>query len=262
VLEKKLIDQPALSVFVIATNRYTEFFPELLKSIETYCMPNEIVEVIFLTDVPNLPIEINLANRIQLKIVEIPPYVWPEATLLRYYLMSKFWNLANGHLVMYLDVDTKFINRVTETDFRIALDEKPIALVAHPGYFKRNPVIQMLNRLSFKIGWETRRKSLAFVPLSKRKIYVCGGVWMGKNNELRLMVNALSETVNLDRDSNIMAKFHDESHLNMWLSKNDVLVSILSPVWAHASNYKHLRNLKPFIEVLEKPIEFVTFKLH
>lgn len=251
---------PLVTIFVIATNRYKGFVPELMESIEKYLLSPEHVEVVLLTDDLDFYNPSKFDRNLNVRFFKIPAYGWPEATLLRYQMMKSAWDLVRGEIVFYLDVDTKFVNPVSKMELESAFNGRDLCLVAHPGYYKRSSIVRLANKISFKIGWETRKKSVAYVPFWRRKTYVCGGVWFGKKFEIYKMICELSRAVESDSASGVIAKFHDESHLNMWLSKNSHSISILSPKWAYAPQYSNLREITPLLEVLDKPSEYNAVK--
>jgi hypothetical protein len=243
------------SILVIATNKYIEFIPPLLKSVEEYLEGKEIDFVLFTDQLIEVEKWAFKSNKINLKTIEIPAFGWPDATLKRYEIFSKHWNESIcGQVVIYLDADTLLVNPILKSDMQSESWVNGVALVAHPGYFNRNPILRMLIKFS-RIGpWETNKKSAAYLPFLKRENYVCGGVWMGKNQYLKSMVDELYVQVCKDSENKLIAKWHDETHLNKWKSLNHV--SVRTPVWAFANGYRNLTGLRPFIEVLEKTSSF------
>lgn len=245
-----------ITVLVIATNSYTQFLPKLFESIETRLATKCKVQILLFTDPNGLTMQIEKSKRLNLEKIQIKAYGWPEATLLRYKIFSENWHLVQGKYVMYLDADTEVVNDVPLEEIVSALGSKSVGLVRHPGYFNRGPLVDFLNRLSFKIGWEARRRSAAYVRFTQRKSYVCGGVWFGKTDMISKLVNELAVNVDLDLGRGVIAKFHDESHLNYWLVNNVDICQVLDPRWAFEPTYSNLNGLVPFIEVLNKPVEF------
>jgi hypothetical protein len=251
-------NSPQLSIVVIATNRYVEFLSDLLRSIADFVLLHHDVEVIIFTDevayVTKLKSEI---SRINVLPVEIPELRWPDATLLRYKLIVDHRDLFTGKYIMYLDADTVVVNNISLEMLEESNSSSDISLVLHPGYFQRSLLFSLA--LKTKFGpWESRHSSSAFVPFSGRNEYVCGGVWFGKRQSILNMVSELSDSVRQDQKLNIIAKWHDESHLNMWLSKNGA--NLLEPRWAFAPGYANLEGLDPIILVIEKHDSFKNSK--
>jgi hypothetical protein len=242
------------TVLLIATNKYVNYASELIESVEEKLFPSSRGEVIVFTDQPAL-FEKAGSTRVVVTAVEIPSYGWPDATLLRYQIFEDNWKLIVGKYVMYLDVDTVVVSSVELDEVFADNDPFDLAFVRHPGYFNTSFYSALVARSP--IGtWETRKASTAYVPLLRRKTYVAGGVWLGANASIKRMVRALRRNVDKDLAVDLVAKWHDESHLNAWAATHEV--RYLSPAWAHAPGYKNLAGLQPIIELVHKPEEFFT----
>ena len=101
--------------------------------------------------------------------------------------------------------------------------------------------------------WERNELSRAFVPRSLRKNYVCGGAWLGKNSEILNLCKILSSRINEDLGQNIVAVFHDESHLNWYQANNNF--SLLSPELCFDPSYPQLSALTPKILAVDKNVK-------
>jgi histo-blood group ABO system transferase len=102
-------------------------------------------------------------------------------------------------------------------------------------------------------SWERNKKSRAFVPRSQRNVYVCGGTWLGRKEEILTLCKELSSRINEDLEVGITAVFHDESHLNWYQAKNQL--TLLNPELCFDPSYPQLKNLKPKIIAVDKNVE-------
>lgn len=196
----------------------------------------------------------------------IPNLIWPDATLLRYKLISEVSSEFSEDVLIYLDSDMRinapFLSTLTPMEWR-----NRIALVSHPGYFRRNGLGRVVDYLKFPIqiptdfrnfikfqphpgAWETRKNSKAYVPLLERKTYVHGAIWMGQRHELLKMVGVLAENTDSDLNSGLIAKWHDESHLNWYASSKDV--TILDPTYSGYAEYPWLNRFQSKIGTVNK----------
>jgi hypothetical protein len=141
-----------------------------------------------------------------------------------------------------------------------------VSLVSHPGFYRSKGFVllkfYLLNPkylardliLKVKIGgmgsWETNKNSMAYVQRSERKNYVCGGIWFGPNRSIKEMNEILAFRVNQDESRNVMAKWHDESHLNNFATNSDV--NVLSPELCFDPNYKNLVGLRELVRAVDK----------
>lgn len=213
-------------------------------------------------------IEPNLISRLgsSLLIVKTAHQEWPFPTLLRYQFLSNISDQVQGRIVMHLDADMLFVNKLKLSDIEKSLGAKGVAVISHPGYYRPSG----LKKLKFylknykylakdlktkaKFGglgtWERNKLSRAFVPRSLRKNYVCGGAWLGKNAEILKLCKILSARINEDLGQNIVAVFHDESHLNWYQSNNNF--SLFSPELCFDPTYPQLNALTPKILAVNK----------
>jgi hypothetical protein len=256
-----------LTIFSVATDRYLEFWLELLRSAEKFLDKDLIVQWILFTnrekDIPFSVIDHLGTNLVTVRFESSP---WPMPTLLRYELLASAAKIIEGEIIMHLDADMLFASSLSKDDLHQAMGNQKVALVKHPGYFRpqklalikfyiRNPTYifrdlksQILNG---GIGsWEKNHDSLAFVNRKDRSIYVCGGAWFGKRESIIDLCRLLSERIQKDLSKNIIAKFHDESHLN-WFAVNHE-VSTLSPIFCFELSYPQLISLTPKIIAVDK----------
>jgi hypothetical protein len=177
-----------LGVISIATNNYIDYWKEQATSLNSQINQYSNVSIFVFTDrVEEALSHSKTLDRINLKVVEIPSYGWPDATLLRYQIMnSNFSMFSNQDVLVYLDADMKV---VAPLDTQLFFNEMKggVNLVRHPGYFResglkaakfylRNPLILFQDLYSRALigglgSWETNAKSVAFVEKRKRKKY-------------------------------------------------------------------------------------------
>jgi hypothetical protein len=256
-----------LTIFSVATDRYLEFWLELLSTAEQFIDKDLNVQWILFTnrenDIPRAVSERLGTNLVTVRFESSP---WPMPTLLRYELLAKAADKVEGEIVMHLDADMVFAGSLTKNDLIQAIGNQEIALVRHPGFFRPSKFAKVIfylgnpkyilsdlksHLLNGGIGsWEKNPSSLAFVSRKNRKVYVCGATWFGRKSSIIELCNSLSLRIQEDLSKNIIAKFHDESHLN-WFAANNSF-SLLSPKFCYDKNYPQLRGIKPTLIAIEK----------
>ena len=193
----------------IATNKYINFLPNLYTGADKNFLPDHEVDYILFT---NMDFEIKGSKR-NIKKVKIQHREWPYMTLHRY----KFFTQANDILsnydyIFYSDVDMHFVSPVK--------DEILVRFLAvqHPGYFK-SP------KQAF--SYERNLRSTAGMKYEDGDFYYAGGFNGGTSKEFLKMSNILDKNIDIDEEEKIIAKWHDESHLNkyLWLNKPERIVS-------------------------------------
>jgi hypothetical protein len=255
-----------LTIVTIATDRYIYFWIELLESALEFVDSGIQVEWIVFTNMSGVLSSKELESRIKVTIIEQESLVWPYPTLLRYGLISENAEMVNGQILMHLDADMLFVARLGRGDVGLGKTNPFIKLIPHPGYFRPNRAARLalylrhpklvfrdmrtLVRYGSMGTWEVRKSSLAFVPRGKRKLYVCGGTWLGTRNEILEMCDNLSKRVNEDLSREVIAVFHDESHLNWYASNHGVEIG--SPSMCFDPSYPQLLGLAPIIEAVNK----------
>ena len=250
--DKSIANTIGLTILVIATRRYTYYAKRLIESIEQNIRIQNGCQVLIFTDKPDQFANLETTKN-SIDVIEIPSLGWPFATLLRYSIFRKHFSKINGEIVLYLDADTEVATYLQLDNFESALGDSDVALVLHPGFFGLNNYYNKL--FTLKIGpWETSKNSRAYVRRSLRKRYVCGGVWFGRKTAFKSLVYLLAEQVDADNKHGIIAKWHDESHLNNWFSRNPC--SVLDPSWAYSDTYAEKLSefdIEPIIRVIDKP---------
>ncbi len=263
-----------LTIVTIATDRYIHFWIELFESALEFLDLEINVEWILFTNMSGILTSKELESRIKVTIVEQESMVWPYPTLLRYGLISENAERFNGQIVMHLDADMLFVGPLGEDDLGFGKTSPFIKLIPHPGYFRPNGAARLALYLRHpklvlrdirtivrygSIGtWEVRKTSQAYVPRGKRELYVCGGTWFGTRTEILDMCNNLSKRVDEDLSQEMIAVFHDESHLNWYASNYEV--DIGSPSMCFDPSYPQLLEIVPIIEAVNKSKKTTWFR--
>jgi hypothetical protein len=258
--------RPDITIVTVATDRYIDFWNELFDSALEYLDPEISAEwVVFTNKAESLSHKV-LSSRIKVTPINQESLEWPLPTLLRYKLIHQNTENICGKIVMHLDADMLFVAPLQLSDLMINNSSPFIRLIKHPGYFRpkgfarlnfylRNPrfFVRDIKTLACQNAmgtWENRKKSLAYVPRSSRKNYVCGGAWLGTRDLIFEMSSELSDRVDQDFSQGIIAIYHDESHLN-WYASN-YKVEIGSPSLCFEPTYPQLIGIPPLIRAVNK----------
>jgi hypothetical protein len=258
----------SIVVLNIATNKYFEYWKQLVESAEAYTVQEDQVQFWLFTDQSEeAKLYAKKFSNISVQVFEIPSLGWPDATLLRYEIFLEQVFKSHVDIFVYLDVDM-LITKNPWSAIRENLSNSEICLVEHPGYWRpkgrKGVMCYLLNpRLLLRDGllllefgalgkWEINKNSTAYVPRSLRKHYFCGGIWFGRQNAIRQMISQLASNVKEDSSRGLMAVWHDESHLNQWAVNNKH--NSESPRLCFDETYSHLMTLDPLIHAVRKPV--------
>ena len=219
------IHKMKIALNLIATNKYISFVPEILKSADNYFFPDDELHVVVHTDmeIPELNLSRKNTSILRNKIDHEP---WPSTTLKRFHYFTEAKNLLkDSDYIFYIDVDSLFIGKIDQS----SISKKGIFATIHPG----------LNQGS---GTPERNPdSEAYIPFGSTSRYFCGGFFGGDSSEFLSMSLKIKEMVEKDLSKGIIAIWHDESHLNKYLSINSPSVIFEFP-FAVAENLTPIFN--------------------
>lgn len=255
----------SLGILTVATNKYVEYWKNQALSISDANITGlDITLHVFTDDTKTVD---SFSEKLNVRVIshEIPSLGWPDATLLRYRLISQFSETIHEDILMHLDADM-LLHRAISAEELVSVMKNGICLVRHPGYYRPQGMrlVSLYSQnfrtasmdlyLMIKKGglglWETRDSSAAFVPRNKRLTYVCGGTWWGYRDEILELSKELSSRIDRDLSVGQIAVWHDESHLNWWASVNNP--GLADPSYCYAVGYPQLRDLTCIIEAVHK----------
>ena len=144
---------------------------------------------------------------------------WPFPTLERFDTFLRFSEAFSS--VEYLVFCNANLLILGEISFFEVFGNCKLFGTIHPGYFEEPPS-------SFPV--EKNENSLAFTNCSG-DFYICGGFNGGRKSEFLDLCEVLNERIVTDLSNGIIARWHDESHLNRFYSENVDLFNILPPIY-------------------------------
>jgi len=256
----------SLGVMSVATNIYLEYWKAQARSLDTFAGSDLDVTLHIFTDQPDAAEEFGreLPN---VKVVghRIPAYRWPEATLYRYRIFNAVRTELTQDILMYLDADMLVHKTLGLNDLKSPTGDG-VTLVKHPGYYRpslgyllgvyaKRPKLLLSDLYSrYRLGglgaWETSAGSTAFVPRGKRRDYFCGGTWWGYRDDVLGLVAELDANVTRDELNGVMAKWHDESHMNWWGANHPHATK--DPSYCYSVSYPWIQNLPMVIQAVDK----------
>ena len=229
-----------VAITFIGTNKYLNFLPKYYENIEEYFLPNTEKVVLAFTDG-----ELNETPN-NLKVYHQEHLDWPYITLKRFEIINKARQTIEecSHLV-FIDADALPVTTITEDEF---FTDKPLFGVHHPCH-----ALEMQPHNEYPGAFETDVKSRAHVTESDdTTIYWQGCLWGGKIPEVCAMIDELMERTNLDLKDGIVAKWHDESHINKYFIENKDRVHTLGPEYAFPEVFAEHCKFSPKIVHLAK----------
>ena len=215
-----------VGIIFIGTNKYADFFQLYYPACEEYLAPTAEKHYIAFTDQGDN--EIFQKDRVT--VAKIKHYPWPYITLLRFKFISKVLNiLEDMDYCLFIDADLIPQSPISLEEI---FGDKSLVGVCHPGFIN-------------SVGpFETNIHSTAGVLNEHLNLstYCQGCLWGGRKNDFFQMVKVLSERVDKDLSNNLIAAWHDESHMNRYFAERRNQVHTLHPGFATPEQgYDHIK---------------------
>ncbi|XP_071349976.1 N-acetyllactosaminide alpha-1,3-galactosyltransferase-like isoform X1 [Trachinotus anak] len=220
-------DGSSVALTVFAVGRYLDaYLKTFLNSSERHFMPGLPVTYYVFTDLPEKVPDIRLAPQRSLKVIEVEKHSrWQDISMMRMKTISDVIESDIRHHCTHIfcfDVDQVFTGRFGSE----ALGDS-VALL-HAYYY----------RLPKKFyTYDTNPKSKAYMETGD--FYYHAAVFGGSWKSVQALTNACYQSIMEDKENNVEALWHDESHLNkyLWLHKPS---RVLSPeyCWDTSIVYK------------------------
>ena len=235
-----------VAIAFIGTGRYLNFLPQYYEHIEENFLPNTEKTILAFTDgeMEGLPDNVKVYPQEHLE--------WPFITLKRFEIINKAREeILKNDWFVFIDADAFVVGKVTEEEFLErccghTTDEVPLFGVHHPCHRAGMPPHKT------KTGaYETDEKSEAYFDVSKElpPIYWQGCFWGGKVPPVLAMIDEIEGRVNRDLENDIVALWHDETHINKYFFEREFDVHTFGIEYA----YPQLFQMEEYwMEVLEE----------
>lgn len=213
-----------IAVLYICTGKYIVFWEEFYRSFERNFLTKSQVEYYVFTDAEWLYGEESHTN---IHRIHQENLGWPGNTLFRFRMFVRIREeLEAFDYVFFFNANALCRQQVTEEEF-LPVDQD-LLVVQHPGYYRSS---------AWKMPYERRKVSSARIPRGRGRDYVYGAVNGGKAKAFLKMAAELDKEITQDYEKGVIAKWHDESHLNhyIWVHGN---YKLLTPAYAYPENYR------------------------
>lgn len=194
---------PKIAILYIATGRYTIFWKAFYKSCEKYFLPDCEKYYFVFTD-PEKPLYHEKENNKIVKTFQ-QKLGWPHDTLMRFDIFLKREDeLKKMDYIFFLNANMLFIKKVTR---EILPYQEGLLGVLHPGFQDKPREL---------FTYDENPLSSAYISKNEGEHYFMGGFNGGKSDAYLSLIRSLDKNIKADLDRNIIALWHDESHLNRY----------------------------------------------
>lgn len=216
-----------IGVLYICTGKYNIFWERFYHSAEQNFCPGLSKHYFIFTDSEINPKAENVT------VIEQSKLGWPYDTLMRFHMFNKVKdNAIKMDYLFFFNANIIFLRSVWPKEILPSETERLVA-VRHPFFYDGTK----------GAPFEDNPQSTAFLNPNDAKHYVAGGLSGGFAADYLEMADQLAHNIDIDQKNGIIAKWHDESHINRYL--------------AHQMNYKIL---DPGYLVPEKRLKSFPFK--
>lgn len=239
-----------IGILYIVTGRYIVFWKNFYKSFEKYFLPNCEIHFFVFTDAKKLFGE-NKNARIHkfYKCAE----EWPFPTLFRFNtFLSIEKELEKMDYLFFFNANSLAVKEISE-DLILPSDDSGESLVValHPAFYNKN---------NNEFTYDRNPNCNAYIPYGEGDVYVAGGVNGGYSKAFLKMCHDLDNRIKDDYRKNIIALWHDESHLNKYILETGHY-RLLSPSFVFPTQDLDKLKFEPIILMREKKKYFNVSKL-
>lgn len=226
-----------VAILYICTGKYNKFFSGFYESAEKYLL-NGVDKTYFVWTDDNTVAE-GLSN---VNIYHKECAGFPADSLFRFEMfLQAEAELKEYDYVYFFNANAEFVKPIGK---EILPDDTGLAMGRWPGKRERQHCMFY--------PYERNKKSLAYIEPGKPPyIYFMGGLNGGTSEVYLQMIRTLASNIRKDYDNGIIAKVHDESHINAYMRthKCKVLPSCFNvPEEHHNDNAKMVLRNKSLID--------------
>ncbi|OUM61769.1 glycosyltransferase family 6 protein, partial [Piromyces sp. E2] len=224
-----------IAILYICTGKYDVFWKEFYESVEEKFIPHMKKDYFVFTDSK----DIYKKENDNVHIIKQKNLGWPGNTLYRFHMfLSQKEKLQNYKYIFFMNANI-ICNFGVGEEF-LPKDEG-LLFVQHHAYYKAP---------NTKFSYERNSNSTAYIPMGQGKYYVCGGVNGGRAKEYLHMCEVLKSRIDEDDKNDVVAVWHDESHINKYLLELEKSQYKLLNVSYCFPEYKMNRKSFPFDPIL------------
>ena len=211
-----------MAILYICIGKYYQFFDGFYKSMEKYFLNDFHKEYFVFTDHEE---KMNYERITQIYQENLG---WPGNTLYRFKMFDSISEqLKSFDYIFFFNANYLCMKTISNEEF---LPKKNgLVVTLHPGYY---------DSPCFRLNYDRNPKSKAYISYYdlRAKHYYCGGLNGGTTKEYLKLIKKIKKNIDIDDSKNIIAIYHDESHLNKYmLSQRNY--KILDPGFAYPEEF-------------------------
>ena len=184
-----------IAILYICTGRYFIFWKDFFTSCERYFLPEHEKHYFVFTDDENICEGNECVHRI-----DQAPWGWPDITLKRYHMFAGIQDCLRAFdCIFFFNANVRFCRVIDDT--YLPDTEHPLVFQQHPGFYNRPPRMY---------PYERNMASQAFIPKTRGRHYLAGGINGGMRDDYLAMIEANIRAIDEDLRQGIVACWHDK----------------------------------------------------
>ena len=164
---------------------------------------------------------------------------------MRFHLFSSIENkLKDFDCIFFFNANTIILKPIHDSILSCGETSADLIVTKHPFfYWVTDPK---------DFPYERNPKSSACIAKKDGNIYVMGGFNGGKSSSYLELIQTLKNRIDTDKKRNVMAIWHDESHLNKYISESESNIKVLDYNYGFPKGYDLPLKNNIYIEFLIK----------
>lgn len=202
-----------IGILFICTGKYNYFFKGFYESCERYYLPEHNKTYFVYTD------DEELSDALNVRIIKKECLGFPLDSLFHFdFFLQQEAELNKCDYIFYFNSNIEFLKEVGTS----------VLPTAEEGYLIGEEWPAWIGKKPMYFPYERRKQSLAYIePRKPPYHYFMGGIIGGRTSEFIEMTKTLASNIRDDYERGIIARFHDESHVNRYF--RDHKCKILPP---------------------------------
>ncbi|PAF45289.1 glycosyltransferase family 9 protein [Helicobacter sp. 11S02629-2] len=212
-LELKKLDPryKKIAILYIALGRYDIFFNDFYESMEKHFVTSAKKTYFVFTDSANISTHDNVVKIKQEKLG------WPFDTLKRFAMFESIKDrLANFDYIFFFNANALVLEDIQAKEV-LPSEKEGLVFARHPSFSYIKEDLTWDSRDSFRDSYHKDLNSLACIKEDEGFAYVMGALNGGRAKEYLELISTLHANVESDLQKDVIAVWHDESHLNRYL---------------------------------------------
>lgn len=214
-----------IGILYICTGNYHNFFEDFYNSSKEYFLKeHQLHFFVFASD------NQEKYNKPDITFIPQHQYKWPHAVLLKFHYFLEARHLFEHMDYLYMfNSNMTFVAPVGE-EVLPSENEGYLVGVEHPGNYKTGSY-QIMDQ-----AFEKNPQSTAFISQEKMVTYLAAGFTGGRTPEFMEMAWQIRNNIELDYAQDIIALWHDETHINKYLLSRKA--KIVEPSYCYPEEYE------------------------